>query len=259
MKGILKTKMSKEKIELMIEGGKATPGPQLAQKVGPLGMNIMNIINSINDKTTHFKGMKIPVKVIVDTKSKNFDLEIGTPPVSELIKKELNLEKGSATPDKEKIGNLSVEQVIKIALMKKDSMLVNSLKAAVKNVIGSCNSLGILVEGKKSVDINKDVNAGMYDKQINSQATEINDEKKEQLKKQLEEVNKEIKKELEREKALAEKLAEKKEVKEEIVVAKEGEAAPVTGKVAAGKETTPATGKETAKPEAKEAEKKGKK
>ncbi len=247
--------MTKEKIELMIEGGKATPGPQLAQKIGPLGMNIINIINLINDKTTHFQGMKIPVKVIVDTRSKQFDLEIGTPPVSELIKKELGLEKGSAMPDKEKIGNLAIEQVIKIALMKKDSMLVNSLKAAVKNVIGSCNSLGVLVEGKISRDINKDIDLGLYNKQINSQATEISEEKKAELTKQLEDVNKEIKKELEREKALAEKLAEKKEVKEEIVVAKE-EAAPATpGKVEAGKET-----KEVAtKPAEKEAKKEAKK
>lgn len=253
--------MSKEKIELMIEGGKATPNAQLAQKIGPLGMNIMNIISSINDKTTHFQGMKIPVKVIVNTKSKQFELEVGTPPVSELIKKELSLEKGSAMPDKEKVGNLAIEQVIKIALMKKDSMLVNSLKAAVKNVIGSCNSLGVLVEGKKSIDINKEIDSGLYDKQINSQLTEISEEKIAQLKKQLEDVNKEIKKELEREKALAEKLAEKKEVKEEVVVAKEGEvpAAPgakVPGKVEPGKEAAPVAA--TEKVPAKE-EKKGKK
>ncbi len=251
--------MSKEKIELMVEGGKVAPGPQLAQKIGPLGMNIMNIINSINDKTIHFKGMKIPVTVIVDSKSKNFDIEIGTPPVSELIKKEINVEKGSGTPDKEKIGNLGIEQVIKIALMKKDSMLVKSLKAAVKNVIGSCNSLGILIESKKAVDINKDIDAGIYDKQIDSQTTEIDEEKKIKLKKQLEEINREIKKELEKEKALAEKIAEKKEVKEEKVVAKEGETPAEAGKAPAGKtaEAKP-EGKEAGKAPAKE-EKKGKK
>ncbi len=255
--------MSKEKIELMIEGGKATPNAQLAQKAGPLGINITNIINSINDKTTHFKGMKIPVKVIVDNQSKNFDIEIGSPPVSELIKKEINVEKGSSMPDKEKIGNLAIEQVIKIALMKKDSMLVKTLKAAVKNIIGSCNSLGVLVEGKNAIEINKEINSGLYDKKINSQETEVSNEKLEQLKKQLDEVNKEIKKQLEKEKALAEKLAEKKVeiVKEE--APKEGEvAAPgAGGKVPVGK---PEAGKEVApvaaKPEVgKEVEKKGKK
>jgi len=256
--------MTKEKIQLMIEGGKATPNADLSQKLGPLGINIMNVVNQINDKTINFKGMKIPVKVILDTKTKGLDYEIGTPPVSELIKKELGLEKGSPMPDKEKLGNIAMEQVIKIALMKKDSMLVNNLKNAVKNVIGSCNSLGILIEGKIGKEINKDVDSGLYDNKINSQSIEVSDEKKAQLKKQLEDVMKEIKKELEREKALAEKVAEKKEVKEEVVVAKEGEGAPAatTGKAPlgkeAGKETAPATGKEAGKAPAKE-EKKGKK
>jgi len=252
--------MSKEKIELIIEGGKATPGPQLAQKLGPLGINIMNIINSINDKTTNLKGMKIPVKVLVDTISKNYDIEIGSPPVSELIKKEINVEKGSSTPDKEKIGNMGMEQIIKIALMKKDSMLVKSLKAAVKNVVGSCNSLGILIEGKKSVEINKEIDAGFYDKQINSQIIDIGEDKKIQLKKQLEEINSEIKKQIEKEKALAEKLAEKKEVKEE-PAAKEGEtsAGKAPAKAELGKEAA-AGAKETAKVSTgKETEKKAKK
>src|SRR3989338_3191231 len=185
--------MSKEKIELMVEGGKAVPNAQLSQKFGPLGINIMNVINQINDKTVHFNGMKIPIKVIVDTSQKNFDVEIGSPPVSELIKKEINVEKGSGTPDKEKIGNLAIEQVIKIALMKKDDMIVKSLKAAVKNIVGSCNSLVILVEGKKAIEINKDIESGIYDKKIDTKSTEVSKERLEQLKIQLEEINKEIK------------------------------------------------------------------
>jgi len=252
--------MTKEKIQLMIEGGKASTTPEMGQKLGPLGINIMNILNAINDKTSHFRGMKIPVKVIVDTKNKNFDLEIGTPPVSELIKKELGLEKGSPMPDKEKIGNLAIEQVIKIALMKKDSMLVNNLKNAVKNVVGSCNSLGVLVEGKIGAEINKDIDQGLYDKEIDSHKVEVTEEKKGQLKKQLEDVMKEIKRELEREKALAEKMVEKKEVKEEVVVAKEGEGAPAA---TTGKAPTKETGKEAAaiaeKTPAKEAKKETKK
>ena len=185
--------------------------------------------------------------------------------VTELVKEETKLEKGSGTPDKEKIANLSIEQVIKIALLKYDGMLANSLKAAVKNIVGSCNSMGVLVEGKIGIEINKDIENDIYNHQINSKLTETSNEKKELLKKQLDNVNKEIKKELEREKALAEKHAEKKEVKEETVVAKEGEGAPAatTGKAPvgkeAGKEASPVAGaKETAKAPVKE-EKKGKK
>ena len=182
--------------------------------------------------------------------------------VAEVVREELKVEKGSPMPDKEKIGNLAIEQVIKIALEKQNNMLVNSLKAAVKNIVGSCNSLGILIEGKIGKEINKDIDQGIYDKQINSHATQVSEEKKEFLKKQLEDVMKEIKKELEREKALAEKVAEKKEVKEEVVVAKEGEGAPAAttgkapvGKVEAGKEAAaPVAGKVPIKEE-----KKGKK
>jgi len=252
-------KMSKEKIQLMIEGGKAAPNAELSQKLGPLGINIMNVISSINDKTNAFKGMKIPVKIVVDTNSKNLDYEIGSPPVSELIKKEINAEKGSGTPDKEKIGNLAIEQVIKIALMKKEGMLVKTLKAAVKNVVGSCNSFGVLVEGKKAVEINKEIDSGFYDNKINSQLTEVNNERLEQLKLQLEEVNKEIKKQIEKEKALAEKLAEKKPEVAKVEAPKEGEVAPaegakVPGKAEAGKEAPVAAEKAPAKEE-----KKGKK
>jgi len=184
--------------------------------------------------------------------------------VTELVKEETKLEKGSGTPDKEKIANLSIEQIIKIALLKYDGMLANSLKAGVKNIVGSCNSMGILIEGKIGKEINKDIENEIYNHQINSKLTETSSEKKELLKKQLEEINKQIKRELEKEKALAEKLAEKKEVKEEVVVAKEGEGAPAatTGKAPvgkeAGKEAPAAAGKEATKAPAKE-EKKGKK
>src|SRR3989344_4990789 len=140
--------MSKETVELMVEGGKATAGAALGQSLGPLRINIGEVVQKINTKTSSFKGMKVPVKVIVNTETKEVEVTIGTPPSSELIKKELVIEKGSGKPNIEKIGNISMEQVIKIALMKKDSMTVNSLKAAIKNIIGSCGSLGVLIEEK---------------------------------------------------------------------------------------------------------------
>lgn len=209
--------MNKEKVEILVEGGKATAGAQMGQKFGPLGVNIQEILKKINEKTADFKGMKVPVKVYVDKKTKEFELEIGTPPISELIKKELGVQKGSGQPDKEKIANLSIEQVIKIAKMKKDSMLVNSFKAAVKSVVGSCNSLGILIEGKKATEINKDINEGKYDHEINTQKTSVSEEKKQLLQRQLIEIQELFKKELEKLKAEEEKKEEKKEEKEEKV------------------------------------------
>ena len=141
--------MGTERLELLVEGGKAAADQNTAQKLGPLGI-LQNVIKSVNDKTASFAGMKVPVKVSIDTTTKEFTITIGTPPIAELIKKELNLQKGSGTPDKQKIGNLSIESIIKIAKMKRDSMHVNTLKSAVKSTAGSANSLGVLIEGKQA-------------------------------------------------------------------------------------------------------------
>jgi len=211
--------MSKETVEILVEGGKATAGAQMGQSLGPLGINISDVLGKINEKTSSFKGMKVPVKVIVDKDTKKFDLEIGTPPVAELIKKELNIKKASPEPNKQKIANISIEQVIKIAKMKQDSMFINSLKSAVKSIIGSCNSLGVLIEGKTAKEINEDINNGLFDKEISEEKTEPSEAKKKKLLIQLAEVQ--LKKELEKLEALEhEEEAEEKPETEEVI--KEG-------------------------------------
>jgi len=214
--------MSKETVELMVEGGKATAGAALGQSLGPLKINIGEVVQKINTKTSSFKGMKVPV----NTETKEVEVTIGTPPSSELIKKELAIEKGSGKPNVEKVGNISIEQVIKIALMKKDSMTVNSLKAAIKNIIGSCGSLGILIEGKFPKDINKEIDEGQYDSLIKTEKTEIDENKKALLKQQLEVVQEKLRIEQEKLKALeeAEKVVvEKPAAVEEKVEEKAGE------------------------------------
>ena len=236
----------------MVDGGQAKAGASLAQPLAPLGVNLQNIINKINEKTSSFNGMKVPVKVIVDTESKDFELEIGTPPVSELIKKEIKVDKGSGTPDKNKIGNLSMEQVVKLAQMKQDSLLFNNFKSAIKSVIGSCNSSGVLVEGKIAKRINKEVDEGKFDDIINNQKTEISQEKIEELKEQLQKFQDKLKKVLAKEEA--EKKAEEEkgkkagevaeEAKEEVKEGtKEGEKPAEGEKKAEVKEEKSATGK----------------
>jgi len=194
----------KEKVEALIDGGKATAAPPLGQALGPLGVNIGEIISEINKKTEAYKGMKVPVTILVDPETREFEITIGTPPVSALIKKELGIEKGSGMPDKDKVGNLAIEDIIKIAKMKMDSLLVKTLKSAVKCVIGSCNSLGVLVEGKTSIEVNEDIDKGVFDKQIEAESTEVTAEKRELLKEQLEQVRQLHAKELEQIKAAEE-------------------------------------------------------
>ena len=155
-------------VEALVEGGKASAGPPLGPALGPLGVNIMQIINAINDKTKQFEGMKVPVKVTIDSKTKKFDIEVGTPPASSLILKELNLEKGSGAPSSRKIGNITVDQAIKIAKMKQDGLLGKDLKKKTKEIIGTCVSIGITVEGKKPQDIQKAIDEGVYDSKFQS-------------------------------------------------------------------------------------------
>jgi len=152
-----------ETIEALVEGGKASAGPPLGPALGPLGVNIMQIINTINDKTKQFDGMKVPVKVIIDPKTKNFEIEVGTPPASSLILNELKLEKGSGSAGTHKIGNLTVEQAIKIAKMKHDNLLGKELKQKTKEVIGTCVSIGVSVEGKTPQEIQKEIDEGKFD------------------------------------------------------------------------------------------------
>ena len=153
--------MAKDTVEVLIEGGSATPGPPLGPALGPFGINMMQVVDEINQKTADFAGMKVPVKVIVD--GKDFEIEIGTPPTTALIKEELGIEKGSHEPGLDIINDLPIETALKIARMKFDSLLANDYKAGVKEVMGTCVSMGLSVDGKDPRQAQKDVDAGVYD------------------------------------------------------------------------------------------------
>src|SRR3989344_2434119 len=127
-------------VELMVDGGKAAAGAQLGGTLGPLKMNLGQVVADINKRTEIFKGMKVPVKLEVNPETKEYAMSIGTPPVSQLI--------------------------------------VKDVKAGVKTVIGSCRSMGILVEGKEPAEMMKELNAGTYDTMIKAENVEISDPEK---------------------------------------------------------------------------------
>lgn len=158
--------MAKETVEILIEGGSATPGPPLGPAIGPLGINMMQVVEQINSKTADFAGIKVPVKVIVDVGTKEFEIEVGTPPTTALILDELNIEKGSQDPGLDKVADLSIEQTLKIARMKFDSLLSNDYKMAAKEVIGTCVSMGLTVDGKDPKIVQKEISEGLYDEQL---------------------------------------------------------------------------------------------
>ena len=152
-------------VEVLVPGGRANPGPPLGPSLGPLGINIKKVVDEINLKTKDFNGMTVPVKISVDA-SRNFTVEVGTPPTSALILSELKIEKGSGAAGTNFVGDLNIEQAISVAKMKKGAMLSYTMKSAVKEVIGTCVSMGVTVEGKKPKEIFADIDAGKYDDKL---------------------------------------------------------------------------------------------
>ncbi|ADC65502.1 Ribosomal protein L11-like protein [Ferroglobus placidus DSM 10642] len=151
--------MAVQTVEVLVPGGKATPGPPLGPAIGPLGLNVKQVVDKINEATKEFDGLPVPVKIIVH-EDRSFEIEVGVPPVSALIKKELGIEKGSSATNKEFVGDLKLDQVIKIAKIKKKQMLAYSLKAAVKEVLGTAVSMGVTVEGKHPKEVQKMIDSG---------------------------------------------------------------------------------------------------
>ncbi len=152
----------KKVIEALVNGGQATAGPPLGPALGPLGVNVLAVANKINELTKSYSGMKVPVKIAVDTETKEFEVSVGVPTTSALIVSELGVEKGSGTPKTQKIGNLSLEQIVKIAKIKQTSLLAKNLKKAVKEVLGSCVTMGVLVEEKDPREVQKEIDEGKY-------------------------------------------------------------------------------------------------
>ncbi len=152
-----------ETIEALVDGGKASAGPPLGPALGPLGVNIGEVIGTINEKTRAFSGMKVPIKVIVDPSTKKFEIRVGTPPTSALVLKELSLQKGSGSPRTDIVGDLTMEQVMNVADMKRDSLLGTTKKERVLEVAGTCVSMGISVEGRPAKEIQKLIAQGEYD------------------------------------------------------------------------------------------------
>ncbi len=195
--------MADQIVKVMVEGGKATAAPPLGPALGPLGVNIGQVIGEINKKTSSFAGMQVPVKVVVNTSSKEFNIEVGTPPTSALLKKESGIEKGSGNPKTDKVADVLIEQIIKVAKMKEGNLTGKTLRDRVKEVIGTCDSMGILVEGKEPVDAIQEVNNGIYDSEIKAEKTELTEEEMQKL----EEERKRLAAELEKRKAEFDRIA----------------------------------------------------
>lgn len=215
-------------VKLLVDAGDMKPGPAISQKLGPLGINLGKIIQEVNESTKSFKGLKLGVELDIDPKTKDFKIKVLSPPASELLKKEASIDKGSGESKKIKAGDLPIETVIKVAITKQPNLLAKDLKSALKVILGTCVSLGILVENKEAVEVIREVEEGIYNKEISEKITQPSPEKIEIINSYFKEVK--AKQDAMLKKEEEEKAAE--EAKKAATVAK----APVAEK----KEETPA-------------------
>ena len=133
-------------IKLQIPAGKANPSPPVGPALGQHGVNIMEFCKTFNARTQKQEGMIIPVVITVYV-DRSFSFITKTPPAPTLLLKAAGIEKGSGTPNKDKVGKVTKQQVTEIAKLKMPDLTAASLEAAVKTIAGTARSMGIVVEG----------------------------------------------------------------------------------------------------------------
>ena len=137
-------KAVKAKIKLQIPGGAATPAPPVGNNLGQHQVNLMEFCKQFNAATASKKGETVPVIITVYV-DKTFSFETKTAPVTELIKKKINLSKGSSRPNTDKVGKITMSDIEDIAKIKLADLNANSLDQAKKIIAGSARSMGVVV------------------------------------------------------------------------------------------------------------------
>jgi large subunit ribosomal protein L11 len=157
-------------IEVLVPGGEATPGPPLGPELGPTPVDVQAVVQQINDETAAFDGMEVPVTVDYDDDG-SFTIEVGVPPTAELIKDEAGFDTGSGEPQETFVADLTVDQVRKIAEQKQSDLLAYDLKNAAKEVVGTCVTLGVTIEGNDPRQFKERIDEGEYDDAFADEAT----------------------------------------------------------------------------------------
>jgi large subunit ribosomal protein L11 len=132
-------------IKLQVPAGKANPAPPIGTALGPQGVNIMEFCKQFNAKTAQMGDIKIPVVITVYA-DRSFTFITKTPPVADLIKKAIKLEKGSGKPNREKVGTITPAQIEEIAKTKMPDLNTTNLEAAIRTVSGTAKSLGVEIK-----------------------------------------------------------------------------------------------------------------
>jgi large subunit ribosomal protein L11 len=145
-----------DEVSVLVEGGKATPGNPLGPALGPLGVNVVQVVAQINEQTKGFAGMKVPVVIKVNPATRAFTLVVGRPPVAALLLKEAGKEKGSGKAKTDTVGDVSLDAVKRIAVAKGEDLYGRSEEEKVNQVIGTCTSMGLTVDGRDPRELLKE-------------------------------------------------------------------------------------------------------
>ena len=157
-------------IDVLVPGGQANPGPPLGPELGPTPVDVQAVVSEINERTAAFDGTEVPVSVSYEDDG-SFEIEVGVPPTSALIKDKAGFETGSGRPQEEFVADLSVDEVKQIAEQKLPDLLAYDLKNAVKEVVGTCASLGVTIEGDDARNFKDKIDSGEYDEHFADEAT----------------------------------------------------------------------------------------
>ncbi len=149
-------------IEVLVPGGQANPGPPLGPELGPTPVDVQAVVSDINEQTAAFDGTEVPVTIEYEEDG-SYTIEVGVPPTAALIKDEADFETGSGEPQKDFVADLTVEQVKKIAEQKAPDLLAYDTKNAAKEVVGTCASMGVTIEGNDAREFKALVDDGEYD------------------------------------------------------------------------------------------------
>lgn len=158
-----------ETIETLVPGGQATPGPPLGPELGPTPVDVQAVVQEINDQTAAFDGTEVPVTITYEEDG-SFDIDVGVPPTAALIKDKAGFETGSGEPQKDFVADLSVEEARQIAEQKLPDLLAYDLKNATKEVVGTCASMGVTIEGEDAREFKAKIDAGEYDEYFEVEA-----------------------------------------------------------------------------------------
>ncbi|WP_135663548.1 50S ribosomal protein L11 [Halorhabdus rudnickae] len=151
-----------ETIEVLVAGGQVDPGPPLGPELGPTPVDVQAVVQDINDQTAAFDGTEVPVTIEYEEDG-SFSIDVGVPPTAALIKDEAGFETGSGEPQEDFVADLTIEQVKTIAEQKHPDLLAYEVKQATKEIVGTCVSLGVTVEGDDPREVAAKIDDGEYD------------------------------------------------------------------------------------------------